>query len=626
MGKILIFAIIGIAIIATLGFVIDVVIQFFQIIFKVIEKLVVPNALELSKPVLEVSRTLEDSISRVNNKYFKGVDSKYYTPTTPTIVFTPSSPIAPIDTPRFISSPFSYTLNSGVVPNVITVEQVVSLHTPYQLDDFALGKLHFTFEGSGEFNPPKPPESPPLQQMYPVTKVDLPEPVLNLPEIKLAGIKGFLFNGILRSQTKNKYAKEILQFNDLIKKREAVIVQHEKWNKDIDISNQALVQKYNTVKKQYDDALTAYQREADTDSKKRSAECEQQNKRLQAIRQEYQSLSKEGIETYLDLILKWTPLPSSIPKNWKIGYSADNRIVIIDYQFPVLDKLEIVKLVERVKSKEWKPVNKTERKDLIPQIHPPLALRIAYEIARYDDLDSIDAIVVNGWVRYSDKVTGQTKETYCSSLFAKKTDMLAMNMIAIDPVKSFQAFKGRSSGIDSYDIAPITPILTLDMEDKRFVDAREVLETINKDENIATMNWEDFEHLVRELFERLFAQHGAEVKVTQASRDLGVDAVIFDPTPIKGGKTVIQAKRYVNIVDVSAVRDLFGTVMNEGANKGILVTTSYYGPESYEFAKDKPLELINGQQLLGLLEQHGYKFKINLEEARAFNKEQTRIM
>ncbi|MCA2218049.1 restriction endonuclease [Jidongwangia harbinensis] len=31
-------------------------------------------------------------------------------------------------------------------------------------------------------------------------------------------------------------------------------------------------------------------------------------------------------------------------------------------------------------------------------------------------------------------------------------------------------------------------------------------------------------------------------------------------------------------VDVSAVRDLFGTLQNEGASKGILVTTSGYGP------------------------------------------------
>jgi restriction system protein len=96
-----------------------------------------------------------------------------------------------------------------------------------------------------------------------------------------------------------------------------------------------------------------------------------------------------------------------------------------------------------------------------------------------------------------------------------------------------------------------------------------------------------------------------------------VDALIFDPDPLRGGKFVIQAKRYTRVVDVSAVRDLYGTVVNEGANRGILVTTSSYGPDAYEFAKGKPLTLLTGANLLQLLDKHGYRFRINLEEARA---------
>ena len=67
---------------------------------------------------------------------------------------------------------------------------------------------------------------------------------------------------------------------------------------------------------------------------------------------------------------------------------------------------------------------------------------------------------------------------------------------------------------------------------------------------------------------------------------------------------VIQAKRYKNTVGVSAVRDLFGTLKNEGANKGILVTTSGYGHASFEFARNKPIELIDGSNLLYLLAEH----------------------
>jgi restriction system protein len=103
---------------------------------------------------------------------------------------------------------------------------------------------------------------------------------------------------------------------------------------------------------------------------------------------------------------------------------------------------------------------------------------------------------------------------------------------------------------------------------------------------------------------------GLETKQTRSSRDGGVDVVAYDARPVLGGRVVIQAKRYRNTVGVSAVRDLFGTMMNEGANKGILVTTSGYGADAFTFAKDKPIELIDGGQLLFLCDQVGVKARI----------------
>lgn len=46
------------------------------------------------------------------------------------------------------------------------------------------------------------------------------------------------------------------------------------------------------------------------------------------------------------------------------------------------------------------------------------------------------------------------------------------------------------------------------------------------------------------------------------------------------------------------------------------MTTSDYGPDAYEFAKGKPLTLLNGSNLLHLLEKHGHKARINLRGAR----------
>jgi restriction system protein len=121
----------------------------------------------------------------------------------------------------------------------------------------------------------------------------------------------------------------------------------------------------------------------------------------------------------------------------------------------------------------------------------------------------------------------------------------------------------------------------------------------------------EFESLITNLFEKM----GLETRQTRPSRDGGVDCVAYDPRPIFGGKVVIQAKRYKNTVGVSAVRDLFGTVQNEGASKGILITTSGYGKASFEFADGKPLELLSGINLLYLLAQNAHiEAKIEMPE------------
>jgi restriction system protein len=63
---------------------------------------------------------------------------------------------------------------------------------------------------------------------------------------------------------------------------------------------------------------------------------------------------------------------------------------------------------------------------------------------------------------------------------------------------------------------------------------------------------------VESLITNLFQKMGLDTKLSQASRDGGVDCVAFDSRPILNGKVVIQAKRYKNTVGVSSVRDLFG--------------------------------------------------------------------
>src|SRR5262249_49388985 len=204
------------------------------------------------------------------------------------------------------------------------------------------------------------------------------------------------------------------------------------------------------------------------------------------------------------------------------------------------------------------------------------------------------------------------KNAFLSSLKVEKKQILEININKADALEAFRTLRG-AFVFSVEEVSPIEPQIRLDKKDDRFVEGKEILEGLAQGQNLATMDWQEFEHLIRELLAKEFARkEGAEVKITRASRDRGVDAVIFDPDPLHGGKYVVQAKRYNTVVDVSAVRDLWGTVLNEGAARGILVTTSNYGRHAYDFVSNKPVTLIDGQNLLALLAEHGFKFKIEL--------------
>lgn len=198
-----------------------------------------------------------------------------------------------------------------------------------------------------------------------------------------------------------------------------------------------------------------------------------------------------------------------------------------------------------------------------------------------------------------DKGTGKSIRPCLVTVRATKETFRTFDLNRVDPIECLKVLHASVSKSPD-ELLPVKPVLEFNMVDPRFVDEVDVLSTIDQRPNLMDLTPGEFENLITNLFARM----GLETRLTRASRDGGVDCVAFDQRPILGGKVVIQAKRYKNTVGVSAVRDLFGTVHNEGASKGILVTTSGFGSAAFEFANGKPLELIDGSRLLYLLTEH----------------------
>lgn len=317
----------------------------------------------------------------------------------------------------------------------------------------------------------------------------------------------------------------------------------------------------------------------------------------------------------------------------KVNYARENdpatffRLVLSQYQIDTIYANDILGIEANLPSKDTvRQINKynylkndgTIKVQLdrdLPKLYEKhlytLCLNTIHDAFASDTTRLAKSIVYNGFVEDFSPRTGQLERNLILSLMIDRDTFSGIDISHVDPKMCFKSMKGVSAA-KLIDVVPVQPVLQINKEDHRFIENKDV--SINEGTNLAAMPWEDFEQLVREIFEFEFAQ--GEVRVTQASRDGGVDAVVFDPDPLRGGKIVVQAKRYTNTVPVSAIRDLYGTVINEGANSGIIITTSDYGRDSYEFAKDKPLKLLNGGHLLALLNKNGRKGYINLSEAK----------
>ena len=342
------------------------------------------------------------------------------------------------------------------------------------------------------------------------------------------------------------------------------------------------------------------------------------NTKIDSLKSSYLEKNPVSVVEYCEMVLNNSEYPDSFSMDFQLEYNQETGILIVEYQLPSIDLMPKIKEVKYVKSKnELKETYFTEPvvTRLFDEAIYMIALRTIHELFESDAAGALEFIAFNGWVRAVNKATGNEENNCIVSLQVKKSEFELINLSQVDPKICFKNLKG-VAGSKLSSLTPVKPILEIEKTDKRFVDSYEVAGGLDGSTNIAAMDWEDFEHLIREIFEKEFKSSGGEVKVTQASRDGGVDAVAFDPDPIRGGKIVIQAKRYTNTVGVSAVRDLYGTVMNEGATKGILVSTADYGPDAYDFAKGKPLTLISGSNLLHLLEKHGTHAKIDLKEAK----------
>jgi hypothetical protein len=104
----------------------------------------------------------------------------------------------------------------------------------------------------------------------------------------------------------------------------------------------------------------------------------------------------------------------------------------------------------------------------------------------------------------------------------------------------------------------------------------------------------EFEKLVATLYKA----YGHKAQVLGGTADHGVDIIVLSDND---EKWVVQCKRYEGSVGEPVVRDLFGTMGHEGAQRAYLITTGSFTAQAKDWARGKPIVLYDGDDLVKLI-------------------------
>jgi restriction system protein len=318
-----------------------------------------------------------------------------------------------------------------------------------------------------------------------------------------------------------------------------------------------------------------------------------------------------AVSEYLQIVLDRSPYPAGFPAERSAGYVPESSLAAVEWYLPPVEIVPGYKAFRHVKARKVvEPTTRplSEIRQIYQRVIAQIALRTLREIFDSSPEDAISTVVFNGRVRAIDEATGQKIEPHLITLRATRERFatLVLNEPKFKPVECVRKYFFADISPHPDELIPVDPVMPYSMADPRIVDPIDVISDIDRRPNLLELTPKEFEAFIQNLFTKM----GFDTKLYQASGDGGIDCVAYDPHPITGGKFLVQAKLYTRTVQPTHVRDLWGTVQHEGATKGIMITTSGYGPDSYRFAGGKPLNLIDGSGLLALCQEHNIPARI----------------
>lgn len=312
--------------------------------------------------------------------------------------------------------------------------------------------------------------------------------------------------------------------------------------------------------------------------------------------------SRDVVENYLTEVLAAVPLPTGFPTRREVTYSAEEEHAVVRFELPATDVVPTTRAVAYVKARDEcvareRPIRQCA--DLYRSVISQVSLLAIRDL--FDADSGLQKVSFSGHVSRTNSATGRAEYPCLLSVVVEREELATL---VLDRVTAEDCLRHLEALVSAhpYSVVGVRPLIDFDRSRYAFVEGVDVVAGLDHRDDLMRLTPTDFEHLVRQLFE---ATPGMQGWTTQASRDDGVDAVIFNATPITGGLTVVQAKQYSTSIGVQHVRELAGTMEDKKAGRGILVSTSRFTKDAEVLSERLGrIQLIGGAELVYLLKEH----------------------
>jgi restriction system protein len=324
----------------------------------------------------------------------------------------------------------------------------------------------------------------------------------------------------------------------------------------------------------------------------------------------------EAVAGYFGLVLCGSVYPIDFPQHFRLVYLPELSELVVEVTLPGVEVIPTASELQYVSESDdvaVSPRGAAQVESMYASVVAQVILRTLHELFDADSRGWLETVTFNGMTTQ----TGTARNDRGLCLVTVRTtpsQFAGLNLTRDDPQKTL----GELGAAVFYSCQRQEPIRDLSAVDPRHIVETDVLTDLDNRLDVRDLTAGQFEHLIHELLPKM----GLHIKHIRSSEDGVVDCLVFDARPVLGGDVVVHAARHVERLDVWTVQRLHRAVTDAGATKGILITTAGIDSASHAYASGKPLELIDGQGILGLIAQHtGIRVRVQQKDRRAVSRD-----